>query len=194
MRRILPDPVVRMTQFYRQKDDGTQFRGSCGQTALAVCMAAACGHPTDFEGVGELMIHLTRAMIAGGLAAPNGASQLTALGAQAQTEGCTVVLELPYQAPQMADWRDILRENAGVRPILLQVARGEALTDAETGAHDDPGLQYHAFAIVGCQDNDIYIAIDSDNPEVTRRFQWYAEATLADARPCGLLLLDMQRG
>ncbi len=193
MRRMLPDPLVRMTQFYRQKDDGTQFRGSCGQTALAVCMAAARGAPSDFEGVGELMIRLTRAMITAGLAAPNGASRLTALGAQARAEGCAVALELPYQEPLLANWREILRENAGARPIVLQVARGEALTDAETGAHDDVGLHYHAFAVVGMQDDGLYIAVDSDNPEVLRRFQVYHESTLVDARPCGLLMLEMQR-
>jgi len=192
MRRILLDPVVRMTQFYRQKDDGTQFHGTCGQTALAVCMAAARGHPTDFEGVGELMIHLTRAMIAAGLAAPNGAARLTALGAQARAEGCTVMLEWPYQEPLLAGWRDLLAAHAGAQPIVLQVARGAALCDAETGARDDAGLRYHAIAIVGCQDAG-YLAIDSAHPEVTRRFQLYPEATLADARPCGLLMLALQR-
>lgn len=197
MQRMLPEPVVRMTQFYRQKDDGTQFRGSCGQTALAVCMAAARGDPATFEGVGELMIHLTRAMIAAGIAAPNGASRLTALGAQARAEGCTVALELPYQEPLLAEWRQLLRDNAGLRPIVLQVAHGAALHDAETGAHDDEGLRYHALAVVGIDDTAreglTYIAVDSDNPEVTRRFQRYTEATLAEAVPCGLLMLAMQR-
>jgi hypothetical protein len=202
MQRMLPGPVVRMTQFYRQKDDGTQFRGSCGQTALAVCLAAARGAPSTFEGVGELMIHLTRTMIAEGLAAPNGASRLAALGTQARAEGCTVALELPYQEPLRAEWRQLLREHAGIRPIVLQVAHGAALHDAETGAHDDVGLRYHALAIVGMENpamnaramhDTIYIAVDSDNPEVTRRFQRYTEATLAAALPCGLLILAMQR-
>jgi hypothetical protein len=191
MRRMLPEPVIRLTQFYRQKDDGTQFHGTCGQAALAVCMAAARGHPTDFAGVGELMIHLTRAMIAAGLAAPNGASRLTALAAQARAEGCAITLEWPYQEPLAAEWRAVLAQYAGVQPIVLQVARGEALCDAETGARDDPGLRYHAVAIVGCQDTG-YLAVDSAHPEVSRRFQVYPEATLADARPCGLLMLALQ--
>jgi aryl carrier-like protein len=190
---MLPDPVIRMTQFYRQKDDGTQFRGTCGQTALAVCIAAARGTPSDFEGVGELMIHLTRAMIARGLAAPNGASRLAALAEQARTEGCAVALELTYQEPLLADWRMLLREYAGAQPIVLQVACGEALRDAETGAHDDVGLRYHAIAIVG-QRADAYIAADSDNPDIMRRLQVYTEATLAEAMPCGLLMLAMGDG
>ncbi len=192
MRRILPEPVIRMTQFYRQKDDGTQFFGTCGQTALAVCIAAARGTPTDFEGVGELMIHLTRAMIAAGLAAPNGASRLTALGAQARAEGCAVALELPYQEPLLANWRDLLAAHAGEQPIVLQVAHGAALCDAATGAHDASDLRYHAIAIVGCQD-DGYLAADSAHPEIMRRFQLYPAATLADAQPCGLLMLARQR-
>ena len=189
---MLPDPVVRMTQFYRQKDAGTQYRGTCGQTALAVCMAAAHGTPSDFEGVGELMHHLTRSMIAKEIAAPNGASRLAALATQARDEGCIVALELTYQEPVLADWLRILRDNAGQHPIILQVAHGAALTDAETGAHDDVGLRYHAFAIVGQRDG-VFIAADSDNPDVTRRFQVYSEATLSAAMPCGLLILAMAR-
>lgn len=182
-----------MTQFYRQKDTGLQYRGSCGQTALAVCMAAARGYPADFEGVGELMHHLTSNMIARGIAAPNGASRLSALAEQARAEGCNVLLELTYQEPLLADWRGILREHAGTSPILLQVARGEALTDAETGTHDDAGLQYHAIAIVGQRADGASIGCDSDHPDIMRRYQIYPEAILADAIPCGLLMLAMQR-
>ena len=189
---MLPDPLVRMTQFYRQKDTGAQFRGTCGQTALAVCIAAARGTPNDFEGVGELMHHLTHAMIAKGMAAPNGASRLTGLATQARDEGCIVALELSYQEPMLADWLRILRDHAGQQPIVLQVAHGEALTDDETGAQDDVGLRYHAFAIVG-QSDDVFIAADSDNPDIMRRFQCYTEATLTAAIPCGLLMLAMTR-
>ena len=192
MDQMLPEPVVRMTQFYRQKDTGMQYRGTCGQTALAVCMAAARGTPTDFEGVGELMHHLTRSMIVKEIAAPNGASRLAALATQARDEGCAVTLELTYQEPMLADWLQILRDNAGAQPIVLQVAHGEALTDAETGAHDDVGLRYHAFAIVGQRDG-VFIAADSDNPDVMRRFQCYTEATLTAAIPCGMLMLAMAR-
>ena len=191
MRRMLPDPVVRMTQFYRAKEDGTQFHGSCGQTALAVCVGAARGEPHDFEGIGELMITLTRDMIARGIAAPNGAATLAAYAQEAREIGCIVAAERRYHEP-LDGWRDLLRTDAGIRPILLQVANGEQLADAETGARDETGLRYHAIAIVGVHD-DAYLAVDGDNPEATRRFQMYALATLEAARPCGLLILEMQR-
>lgn len=190
--RMLPEPVIHMSQFYRAREDGTQFRGSCGQTALAVCIAAARGTPDDFEGVGELMIALTRSMIAKGIAASNGASRLAALAQAARDAGNIVALELPYQDPQMPNWRDLLRAYAGAQPIVLQVARGEALADAETGARDDAGLRFHAVAVLG-QSEAGYICADSDNPDITRRFQVYPEATLAEALPCGLLMLPMQR-
>ncbi len=192
MRRVLPEPVVRMTQFYRPVDGGEQYHGTCGQTALAVCLAAARGEPADFGGVGELMIALTRAMIAAGLAAPNGASTLAALATQARTAGGIVTREIRYREPELADWRAILAVEAGARPILLQVARGEALVDVETGRGDEPGLRYHAIALVGV-DAAGYLAVDGDHPEVTRRFQVYDETTLARADPCGLLVLDMRR-
>ncbi len=189
---MLPDPVVRMTQFYRAKEDGTQFHGSCGQTALAVCIGAARGEPHDFEGTGELMIALTHDMIARGIAAPNGAATLAAYAQQARDAGCIVAVERRYREP-LDGWRDLLLANAGLRPILLQVAHGEHLTDAETGARDEEGLRYHAIAVVGVQD-DVFLAVDGDNPQATRRFQLYTQTTLEAARPCGLLILEMQRG
>ncbi len=192
MIRLLPDPVVRMTQFYRQKDTGVQFTGSCSQAALAVCLAAARGAPGDFEGVGELMHTLTRDMIAHNLAAANGAARLAALAEEARRAGGIVALEWPYDEPLRQDWRHVLETTAGVQPILLQVARGEWLRDAETGRGDEAGLRYHAIAIAGWQD-DAVLAADGDHPEVTRRFQVYSMETLAEAVPCGLLMLAMQR-
>ena len=103
-----------------------------------------------------------------------------------------VAEERRYREPLADDWRDLLAAHTGLRPIVLQVARGEALTDAETGAHDEVGLRYHALAIIGSRD-DAYLAVDGDNPEVTRRFQVYSPATIAAALPCGLLILEMQR-
>ena len=194
MQRILPEPVVRMTQFYRAREGDVQFHGSCGQTALAVAIAAAQGSPADFEGVGELMIALTQAMIAQGIAAPNGASSLGALGQAAHDHGATVAIEQRYHEPLPDGWQAILLAEAGVRPIVLQVANGAALTDAETGRSDETGLRYHALAIVGLVDAALFLAIDGDHPEVTRRMQRYKLATLVAARPCGLLVLDMQRG
>jgi hypothetical protein len=189
---MLPEPLVRMTQFYRARNEDLQFHGSCGQTALAVCLANAAGAPADFEGVGELMIHLTKQMIAKGLAGGNGRSTLAALAAQARASDGIVALALAYRDPQLERWRDLLRERAGRQPIVLQVAHGEALVDDETGCGDEQGLRYHAIAIVG-QDEGGYLAVDGDHPEVTRRFQHYPEATLAAADPCGLLVLAAQR-
>jgi hypothetical protein len=190
--RRLPEPLIRMSQFYRAREDGTQFRGTCGQTALAVCIAVAQGTPDTYEGVGELMIALTQGMIAKGIAAPNGASRLSGLAEAARDTGSSVALELPYQDPRMGRWREILREYAGRQPIILQVARGEALVDAETGGRDDVGLQFHAIAVLGIAEQG-YLCGDSDNAEITRRFQVYPEATLAEAIPCGLLMLAMAR-
>ena len=189
--RMLPEPVVRMTQFYRAKDEDTQFFGSCGQTALAVCMACAAGNPSTFEGVGELMIHITQSMIASGIASPNGAARLTAYAQQARTMGAKIRSEIPYHEP-LFDWQELLKEQAGIRPILLQVAHGGKLTDSETGRHDDEALRYHAFAVVGVRD-DGYICADSAHPEITRRFQIYSLETLVNALPCGMLILEMQR-
>jgi len=89
-----------------------------------------------------------------------------------------------------SDWHKALLDSAGLRPILLQVANGQVLADIETGSRDESSLHYHAIAIVGRQDNG-YICADGDNPQVSERFQIYPYETLANAVPCGLLILDM---
>jgi hypothetical protein len=190
-KRMISGPVIRMTQFYRAKDDDTQFRGSCGQTALAVCIAAATGRQNTFEAVGELMIALTRDMIEKGIAAPNGAAPLVAYAREARDWGLKLLAERPYQEP-LPDWMALLREHAGINPILLQVACGEALIDAETGQSDQKDLRYHAVAIVGCDERG-YIACDGAHPEATRRFQIYDERTITSALPCGFIALEPEK-
>ncbi len=165
---------------------GAHYTGTCTQTALEVCLACVEGRtPTQAH-----MMELTRAMIAKGICAANGAATLWAVAKQARDTGHAVALEWDYHEPLAGDWHKVLRDNAGLRPILLQVAVGMALTDAETGTRDETTLHYHAIAVVGWQD-DGYICADGDHPQVGTRFQIYPYATLLAARPCGLLVLDV---
>ncbi len=162
------------------------FNGTCTQTALEVCLACA-EHRLPAQ---DHMVAITREMIAKGLCGANGATTLWAVAREARDLGHTVAIEWDYQEPLQGDWHKVLLDNAGRRPILLQVAVGMALVDAETSARDEQQLHYHAIAIVGLQD-DGYIVADGDNPQVQDRFQIYTFDTLQAARPCGLLVLDM---
>lgn len=167
-------------------DQGKHWNGTCTQTALEVCIAIVEKRvPTQAH-----MVQITRDMIAKGTCAADGAATLWAVAKAARDLGHGVALEWDYQEPLQGDWHKVLLDNAGLRPILLQVANGRALVDAETGSRDESGLHYHAIAICGKQ-GDGYVVADGDNPQVAARFQIYDYATLASAVPCGLLVLDM---
>ena len=163
------------------------FNGTCTQTALEVCLACVEQRaPTQ-----EHMVAITREMIAKGICAANGAATLWAVAHEARDLGRSVAIEWDYQEPLQPDWHKALLDNAGLRPILMQVAVGMALVDAETQIRDEAQqLHYHAIAIVGRQD-DGYVVADGDHPQVTERFQVYTYPTLQAAQPCGLLVLDM---
>ncbi len=183
---LLPD-AGHISEFARDPQTGVLYTGTCTQTALEVCLACTEHRaPTPAH-----MLELTRDMIAKGLCAPDGAATLWAVAHEARELGHTVALEWDYQEPLQGDWHKVLLDNAGLRPILMQVAVGMALVDAETRVHDEAqNLHYHAVAIVGRQD-DGYIVADGDHPQVNDRFQVYTFPTLQAAQPCGLLILAM---
>jgi hypothetical protein len=141
----------------------------------------------------EHMVAITRDMMAKKLCAANGAATIAALATEARAlEGDQItVLEWDYKSDAMTgDWVSVLRNNAGKLPILLQIANGQALKDAQTGAKDQSGLHYHAIAVVGKED-DGYICADGDHPQVAERFQIYNLQTLSEASPCGLIMFSI---
>jgi len=160
------------------------FNGTCTQTALVICMGIA-----DSAGATQdRMVTITKDMIAKKLCSTNGAATVAAVAQEARDHGFTIDTEWDFGA--MGDWHQKLKTLAFHKPILLQIANGQALADVETGAKDESGLHYHAIAVVGYQDNG-YICADGDNPDVSKRFQVYSYALLAAAQPCGLLILNM---
>jgi hypothetical protein len=172
------------------------LNGTCTQTALACCVAAVDGTtPTTAQMVGYTRDMIARRDAAGNpLAGANGACTLAHIAWYASAVlGKHLALQWDYQEPLQADWLAELRTHAGVNPILLQVAHGANLIDAETGVRPEAaarGLRYHAIAVVGKQMNG-YLCCDGDNPQATSRFQVYDRAALVAAVPCGLLMLSM---
>jgi hypothetical protein len=160
------------------------FNGTCTQTALAVCLGIARGRPATQQD----MVEITDDMLAKKLCAPNGAATVASVAKEARDMGYAIDTEWDFGA--MGDWHQKLKDNAGHKPILLQVANGQALKDAETGKGDESGVHYHAIAVVGYQDNG-YVCADGDNPDVNSRFQVYPYAMLEASQPCGLLIVDM---
>jgi hypothetical protein len=180
---ILPH-ATHFSEFATDPVTGVHYNGTCTQTALAVCLGIADEAGAD----ADRMMLLTRDMISKKLCAANGAATVAAVAQEARDHGFTIDTEWDFGS--LGDWHTKLKTLAAHKPILLQIANGQALTDAETGAKDESGLHYHAIAIVGYQDNG-YVCADGDNPQVAERFQIYSYATLAAAQPCGLLIINL---
>lgn len=168
------------------------YRGTCTQTALLTAIRSLQGPPptpTD-------LCALTRGMIARGWAQPNGATTLAHVAAIArETAGISVATEWDYAEPFPYGWVAYLRQYAGLRPIVIQVAWGQRLRDALDGSQPEAaahGLRYHAIAILGKCDAG-YIVADGDNLEITTRFAVYSRQTLIAAQPCSLLALETAR-
>ncbi len=172
--------ALHISEFY------DNFNGTCTQTAAAIVTAASLGTPTDHQGVVDLMLSMTHDMIAKGTAAANGAANVVNMAAEMRSRGVNILTEWDYQEPLSEDWVTLLRENAGVNPILLQIAQAHNLVDA-SGISRNAGVNYHAIAIVG-KDDAGYVVSDGNNPTVETQFDIYPLPSLMAAVPCGLIM------
>ncbi len=179
--RVLPS-------FARFSEFAGGFNGTCTQAALAICIGAAKGKAATQDD----MLWLVHDMLQKKLCGPNGASTLAAAAAEARDVlgVAGVAIEWDYADPFGHDWAATVQRYAGVQPMVLQVLNGQALRDAETGVADESGLHCHAVAIGGRQ-GDGFVCADGDHPQVSQRYQVYSLDTLAAARPCGLLMLNL---
>ena len=180
---MLPAPVGHLTEFW------SGYTGTCGPTAATVADGAARGYVISEQ----TMVDMTHHMIANGWASSNGASTIGGLANELTSRGLTVH-NYGYAEPFTVDWHGTLLQYAGVKPIIIELANGQALHDIETGSGENAvNLHYHYICIVGKQD-DGYIVADGDNYQVLQRFQIYSYAVLAAAQPCAMIVVEMKRG
>lgn len=183
MADTLLDFFSSISEFYHDPLTGQNYNGTCTQTAFECCI---CTLDKRWADQGHMAVW-ARDMIAHGLSQSNGASTVAAIAKY----GRSIVYKTPVEwdfGTVWAEnvWHDFIVNTAGIHPILLQVANGQALVDAETGSRDEAGLHYHAIAIGGKQSTG-YICADGDNPEAGKRKQIYTWTTLVAAQPCGLV-------
>ena len=175
-------------EFYG-KPGKSVYHGTCTQTSGAMVLASALGTPVDHDGVVNLMLDMTQSMQDRGTAAANGAATVAGMAEELRRRGATILVEWDYQEPLGADWHSLLIAHAGIHPILLQVANAQGLYNAG-GQAEDQGVHYHAVAILGIADTG-YVVGDPNNPSVEATFDIYPYAALLNARPCGLIMLDV---
>ena len=174
---------------FHGRPNGPVYHGTCTQTSAAICVAAAEGQPTDHQGVIDLMLTMTEEMIADGAAATNGAATVANMAREMIRHGASIAIEWDYAGDIMPhDWHTLIKENAGIHPILMQLANAQALYNAH-GQAEDQGVHYHAIAIVGIADEG-YVVADPNNATVEQTFDIYPIQALTNARPCGLIMLN----
>jgi hypothetical protein len=162
------------------------YHGDCGETALAEAMAAAAG---TYEATTADINQVVQRMQKSGQADGQGVTNLNSLADYAKGVGFTVSTFWGYAEPFPHDWHQALLDNAGLKPIVLQLANAQALYDDETGSADEKGVQYHFITILAKQ-TDGYKVADGDNPEAKTRYPIYSYQTLINAKPCGLMIIE----
>ncbi len=201
------------------KPHASQFayglHGSCTLLGLAACdviskgMGAWVGDPhtvapdpASIANVQMVMWRIYQDARGQGLCWPNGAATQQQMIAEAKRLSLPIKDVLWYTDTQPYDaWVGFLHRYvawASPRPfpLLVQVANGQALYDAETGKHDEAGLACHAFCIYGTQTDPNspaaggYIVCDGDNPVIDSKPVLYSLATLAQARPISMIAFD----
>ena len=182
--KILPD-AVHFREFYGG------YTGTCGETALTACLICAEKLGLDHDQAAQMMLSVTAQMRARGWADANGASTLWSLAREAVLKRrASIALEWDYQEPLQQDWHSVLKANAAVRPIVLQVGQAYNLVGQAGTGNDEAGVHYHFICVVGiCADG--YICMDGDNWKIEQEFSIYSYETLAQADICGLLMLNV---
>lgn len=161
--------------------------GACGPTAYEEASAALDGRKASQSKMADVV----RTMQAREWAQEKGITTLAGLGHMARLDGYQVVLEWDYGDSHFSNtenWHQVLLNNAGTYPIILFITNGQALKDAETGAHDEVGLHGHFITVLDKQ-TDGYKCTDGDNPQVGKRYCIYSYQTLINAQVNGVLVL-----
>lgn len=164
------------------------YTGTCGETALATALVCASPPIENQTEAIALMLSMTGQMISLGVASASGATTTQALHDEAVRRGFTpdAASFVPFKQPlDPTVLHPYLLANAGVKPIVLEIANGQALPG------DEHGLQYHFICVVGINPQG-YLCNDGDNP--TNGLVTYSWATLEAAVPCGLLAINLQKG
>ncbi len=163
------------------------YNGTCTQTSAAVCVASGLGTPTDHDGMVNLMLEMTKHMIAENTAGANGATTVYNVAQEIRFRGAEVLTEWVYQQPLQSDWKTLLAQEAGNNPVLLQVATAYGAYDVN-GTHYNQGVDYHAIAIVGYDDSvQAFVVADPNAPQAEQDYVLYPLGALEAMTPCGLI-------
>lgn len=176
--RMCPNPT-HLSEFWGG------YTGTCGETALTVALASAFGIVETIAQESQYMLAMTQDMKSKGWASANGASTIWDLAQEVAVKHGVIFTNWAYQEPFQHDWHAEILAQAGIRPIVMQVATaGAGLPGDETGVH------YHFICILGLDTLGYWVA-DGDNWAANQNLVLYSYADLNAATPCGMLVLDI---
>lgn len=161
------------------------YTGDCGEDAELAALHVL--RPDQFPLDAAHLNAIVQRMIHAGKAGSKGEEPLSSIAWDLTFLGIKYDY-YPYAEPFGVDWRNLLRANAGERPIIVQLARAGQLPG------DEPGVQYHFVTILGT-DGGVYLVADGDNPDSKKGLlSRYTEANLAAAQICGLIITEAPPG
>src|SRR5260221_93981 len=140
------------------------FIAGCGEAALLVLLHSTKGTPTDPDTLGQII----RASAAKGWVGPTGVSTPSGLTELSKSYGVGLT---------SGDWRSMLNQYAGERPVIVGVANASAFGGRD--AH----VQGHYVAVVGRTAGGDYIVSDPNASSKAGKFDTYSAAQFAAARP-----------
>lgn len=165
------------------------FHGTCGETALATAMVCSTPPIEDTQEAIDLMLSMTHEMISLGWASSSGSATTAHLRDEAVRRGFTYdtgsFISFSQPLPNATTFHNLLLSTAGVKPIIIEIARAGNLPG------DEAGVQYHFICVVGITDAG-YICNDGDNSAIASHLVTYSWAEIEAAVPCGVLVLDMK--
>jgi hypothetical protein len=183
--RLIPHAEV-MSEFLGQ------WNGDCGETA-EIC-ALHVINPTRYTLDPAELARVVRRGIDHGWASANGAEPLSGIESDLALEGVKHT-SYGFSNPARFDWRGVLRQWGGVKPLIVEIAQAGKLPG------DEPGVHFHFIACLGWDpDTNTGVFADGDNIAVRHGRSGptglvrYTLANLEAAQICGLIVAEYVLG
>lgn len=175
--RTLPGAAVEFDEFIKSSD-GRAFTGDCGEYAEISAVHVVTGLPLTADNLHAIV----RRDIDHHWADPNGGEPLISIARDLDTLKLLYTL---HNYPGPANWLDIVSSNAGLQPIIVELANGQNL------AGDEVNLHYHFICIVGIDSAGNFLCCDGDNVrrDAEHLLAVYTPTMLEGAQPCGLIVV-----
>ena len=164
------------------------YHGTCGETALATALVCASPPIEDTQQAINLMLSMTKELIGLGWASSNGSTTTAHLHDEALRRGFhpdeSTFISFSNSIPA-TKLHNLLLQTAGVKPVILEIARAYALPG------DESGVDYHFICVVGISPQG-YICNDGDNSAIAAHLVTYSWSQIEAAAPCGVLVIEEQ--